>query len=109
MSNLLTGVAPQAGLIAQSSGPNTAQASRTASGNTAQAQVVQTAVSSGAVSNSAVVVSLSGDSKSRAASYGEGRSVDATFEKHSREEKLASSKDEDGSGGKKQTAVNVTA
>jgi len=108
MSNLLTGIAPQAGLIAQSSGPTTAQASRAASGNAAQAQVVQTAVTSGAVSNSAVVVSLSGDSKNRAASYGEGRSVDGTFEKNGREERMGTSKEEDGSG-KKQTTVSVTA
>lgn len=109
MSNLLTGIAPQAGLIAQSSGPSSVPAAKAASGTAAQAQVIQTAVTSGAVSNSAAVVSLSTDSKARSASYGEGRSVDASFEKNGHEERLSTSKDEDSPSGKKQSAVNVTA
>ena len=106
MSNLLTGVATQAGLTAQSSGQTASQAARNAEGNTAQAQIVQNAIASGAASNPAVVVSLSKQGK-RAASYGEGRSVDQTFEK--KEEKAAGGKDEEDVDGKKKSAVNVTA
>lgn len=81
MSNLLTGIAPQAGIIAQNSGQGVSQSARNAGGNVAQAQIVQQAVQSGSASNAAAVVNISADAKSRAASYGSGRSVDSSFEK----------------------------
>ncbi len=82
MSNLLTGIAPQAGLIAGNTVSQAAsQSARSAGGNTAQTQVVQQAVVSGSASNAAAVVNLSSDARTRAASYGEGRSVDSSFEK----------------------------
>ncbi len=107
-TNLLTGIAPQAGLIAQSSGQTVAQAARSADGNVVQSQVVQQTIASGAASNPAVVVSLSSGSKSRAASYGAGKSVDASFEKQASEEHS------EGSGtsekpAKKKGSVSVTA
>ena len=106
MSNLLSGIPPAAGLIAQSSTSTASIATKSAEGNVPQSQAVQKAITSGALSNPAVVVSLSSDGKSRAASYGEGRAVDATFEKQASDEKVENSKD-----GKrtKNTAVNVTA
>jgi hypothetical protein len=107
-TNLLTGVAPQAGLIAQSSHQTISQSSRSVEGNVAQNQVVQQFVTSGAASNPAAVVSLSSGGKGRAASYGEGKGVDASFDNQATEEHEAS----DGStqaDGKKKSAVNVTA
>jgi len=106
MSNLLAGIAPQAGLVAQSTGQTAAQLSKGVDNNTAQLQVVQRSVASGIASSPAAIVSLSADGKNRAASYGEGRSVDSTYEKQSKEEKLGGSKD--GQGEKKKT-VSVTA
>ncbi|MFN8391552.1 MAG: hypothetical protein U0136_14785 [Bdellovibrionota bacterium] len=72
----------------------------------AQSRAVQEAVASGAASNPAVVVSLSAEGKTRAPSYGDGRSVDASFEKHAAEENKDSGKS---GAGKKKSAVNVTA
>lgn len=95
MSNLLTGIAPQAALMAQSTSQTAAQAARNAEGNAAQTQAIQRLVTSGAMSNPAVVVSLSGDGKARAASYGEGRAVDGSFENQAKDEQLEGAKDKE--------------
>ena len=99
MSNLLTGVAPQAGLASQNSSPSV----RVAQGTAAALQNTQQIVTSGAVSNQAAVVSITGEN-SRGASYGEGRSVDASFEKKGKDGKMDSAR-----GEPKSKTLNVTA
>ena len=102
----MAGIAPQAGLVAQSTGQTSAALSKGVDNNTAQLQIVQRAVASGIASSPAAIVSLSSDGKSRAASYGDGRSVDATYEKHSKEEKLGETKE---GQPKAKGAISVTA
>lgn len=86
MSNLLTGIAPQASLLSQGSAQNGVQQNRNAQGNLAQSQANQQAIASGIASSPAALVSISSSAKDRVASYGEGRSVDATFESEERRE-----------------------
>lgn len=108
MSNLLTGIAPAAGVVAQSSVQTTAQVARTNEGNAAALQNAQQAITSGALTSPAALVTISSGASSRPASYGEGRSVDASFEKQDIEKKGNGEKAE-GPRGRRTATVNVTA
>ena len=110
MSNLLTGIAPAAGIVVQSSQQSGSNAARGTEGNTAQTTSSQRIVASGTVSNQAVLVSISSDAKARAPSYGAGRSVDAGFEKQRlRDEREEKDPKGDANKGAKSKTVSVTA
>ena len=110
MSNLLTGIAPAAGLVAQSSHQTSAHAARGTEGNTAQTTANQRVVSSGAVSNPAVLVSISSDAKARSPSYGAGKSVDPGFEKQKMQDRREESDGKETSPtSRKGKTVSVTA
>lgn len=108
MSNLLTGIAPQAGLVAQSSAQTTSQVTRVNEGNAAALQQSQRAIVSGSLTSPAALVTISSGSQSRSASYGEGRSVDASFEKQELKEEKGGERTE-GPKGRRSATVNVTA
>lgn len=80
-----------------------AQTARAAQGNAALTAGAEKAVVTGAAS-AAVVVSMSSGKNSRAASHGEGRQADATFE---REAKSGSKDEKDGK--KSRTSIDRTA
>ncbi|MBP9839061.1 MAG: hypothetical protein KBC84_10165 [Proteobacteria bacterium] len=88
-SNILTNI-PNVSSITQHT-VNSSANNRQVEGNTAQNIATQKNISTGNVSNQAAIVSLSSEAKARAASYGEGRNVDATFEK---EEEKSEGKEE---------------
>jgi len=97
MSNILpSSVASNSSIVAQST--------QTSAQRGTSNQAVQSAAGHAVLTGQAAVVTISSDSKLRAASHGEKREVDASFEKEAiKDEEKNKQKEE------KQTTVNVSA
>ena len=92
-----TSVAPNASIVAQSQQQPAQRGDANSAGSTATAQTV--------TNGQAAVVSLTAETRNRAASYGEKREVDAAFDKEEIKEQNATKKADEEKG----KAVDIAA